>query len=105
MGCCAYLKNDIFTDKELIMNLNRKELEEIEDFIERNRDDSKNTQEKKYRKSSSKTVETNAKSPKKAQKVKKSLNFYNHRIKDVANSLRQFAIDEVKNIPTYFVLK
>ena len=102
MGCCTVLKH---VDKGLIVNLSPKEIKELDDFIESNRNNYKNTPTKKYRKSSSKTVETNAESPKKPKKTKKSRNLYNHRIKDVANNLRQFAIEEVKNIPTYFALK
>ena len=105
MGCCTGLKNDIFSDKEIIVNLGPKE---ITDFIGRNRYDYENTPKKKSRKSSSKSVETDAESPKKSKilkKRKKSKNLQNQRIKDIANNLRQFAIDEVKNIPKYFILK
>ena len=102
MGCCNGLKH---VDKGLIVNLSPKEMKQLDDFLERNRNDYKITPEKKYRKSSSKTVETDAESPKKPKKSKKSRNLYNHRIKYVANNLRQFAIEEVKNIPTYFATK
>ena len=102
MGCCNGLKH---VDKGLIVNLSPKEMKQLVDFFERNRNDYKITPEKKYRKSSSKTVETGAESPKKPKKSKKRRNLYNHRIKDVANNLRQFAIEEVKNIPTYFAMK
>ena len=105
MGCCTALKNDIFSDKEIIVNLGPKE---ITDFIVRNRYDDKNSPKKKSRKSSSKSVEADAESPKKSKKNKKrkkSKILQNQRIKDIANNLRQFAIDEVKNIPKYFILK
>ena len=102
MGCCNGLKH---VDKGLIVNLSPKEMKQLDDFLERNRNDYKITPEKKYRKSSSKTVETDAESPKKPKKSKKSRNLYNHRIKDVTNNLRQFAIEAVKNIPTYFAMK
>ena len=95
MGCCTGLKH---VDKGLIVNLSPKEIKELDDIIESNRNIYKNTPTKKYRKSSSKTVETNAESPKKPKKNKKSRNLYNHRIKDVANNLRQFAIEEVQHI-------
>ena len=105
MGCCTCLKNDIFSDKEIIVNLGPKE---IADFTGRNRYDYKNSPKKKSRKSSSKSVETDAESPKKSRvlgKRKKSKNLQNQRIKVIANNLRQFANDEVKNIPKYFILK
>ena len=41
MGCCSAFKNDIFMDKEIIVNLSHKE---IEDFLGRNRNDSKKVQ-------------------------------------------------------------
>lgn len=38
MGCCTSLQNDLFTGKEIIVNLGPKEIEE---FIGRNRNNSK----------------------------------------------------------------
>ena len=66
MGCCAGLKNDNIFDKEYIVNLGPKE---IDDLLESDRDFYKNNEKKKYRKSSSKTAETNAESPKSEKSV------------------------------------
>ena len=99
MGCCTSLQNDLFTGKEIIVNLGPKE---IDDLLESDRDFNKNNEKKKYRKSSSKTAETNAESPKKR---KKSGNFHNQRIKDIARNLRLIADDEVKNIRKFFVVE
>ena len=101
MGCCTSLKSDIFLNKEYIVNLGPKD---IEDFIFSTPDTSKN-KEKSCRKSSSKTAETNAESPKKAKKRKKSENFHNQRTKNIANNLRLIAISEVKNMRKFFDLK
>ena len=99
MGCCAGLKNDNIFDKEYIVNLGPKE---IDDLLESDRDFYKNSEKKKYRKSTSKTAETNAESPKKR---KKSGNFHNQRIKDIARNLRLIADEEVKNIRKFFVVE
>ena len=99
MGCCAGLKNDNIFDKEYIVNLGPKE---IDDLLESDRDFYKNNEKKKYRKSSSKTAETNADSPKKR---KISGNFHNQRIKEVVKNLRLIADDEVKSIRKFFVSK
>ena len=98
MGCCTSLKTDIFLDKEYIVNLGPKD---IEDFIFTTPDSCKN-KEKSCRKSSSKTAETNAESPKKR---KKSGNFHNQKTKNIANNLKLIAISEVKNMRKFFVLK
>ena len=102
MGCCVSLKNDVFLDKELIVNLAPKEIEYL---MGNNREYNRNTSKMKFRKASSKTVETNAESPKKEKKRKKSGNFHNQITKDVAKNLRLFSIDEIKNIRKFFVLK
>ena len=99
MGCCAGLKNDYISDKEYIINLGPKE---IDDLIENDQNFYKINQKKKYRKSSSKTAETNAESPK---KLKKSGNFHNQRIQDIARNLRLIAEDEVKNTLKFFVFE
>ena len=45
MGCCTSLQNDLFTGKEIIVNLGPKEIEE---FIGRNRNNSKKSYNTKY---------------------------------------------------------
>ena len=67
MGCCTSLQNNLFRGKEIIVNLGPKE---IEKFIGRNRNNSKKSSNTKYSKFSSKTLETNAESPKKSKKQK-----------------------------------
>ena len=72
MGCCVSLKNDVFLDKELIVNLAPKE---IENLMGSNREYWQNTPKLKLRKASTKTVETNAeKKRKKKRKFPKSHN-------------------------------
>ena len=102
MGCCTAFKNDIFMEKDLIVNLGPKEIEE---FIGRKRNDSKKSSNTKYTKLSSKTLETNAESPKKAKKRKKSENFHNQRTKNIAKNLRLITIIEVKNTRKFFAFK
>ncbi len=99
MGCCVSIKTDVFLDKEFIVNLAPKEIEYL---MGNNREYNRNTSKMKFRKASSKTVETNAK---KEKKRKKSGNFHNQITKDVAKNLRLFSIDEIKNIRKFFVLK
>ena len=99
MGCCTAFKNDIFMDKDLIMNLGPKEIEE---FIGRKRNDSKKSSNTKYTKLSTKTLEINSESP---NKQKKSENFHNQRTKDIAKNLRLITIIEVKNTRIFFVFK
>ena len=102
MGCCTSLQNDLFTGKEIIVNLGPKEIEE---FIGRKRNDSKKSSNSKYTKLSSKTLETNAESPKKAKKQKKNENFHNQRTKNIAKNLRLITIIEVKNTRKFFAFK
>ena len=102
MGCCVSLKNDVFLDKELIVNLAPKE---IENLMGSNREYCQNTPKLKLRKASTKTVKTNAESPNTEKKRKKSGNFHNHITRDVAKNLRKISIDEVKNIRKFFILK
>ena len=97
MGCCTAFKNDIFMDKELIVNLGPKE---IITFKGRNRNDSKKSSNKKYTKLSTKTLEINSESP---NKQKKSENFHNQRTKNIAKNLRLITINEVKNTRKFFV--
>ena len=101
MGCCTSLQNNLFTGKEIIVNLGPKEIEE---FIGRNRNNSKKSSNTKYSKFSSKTLETNSESPKKTKKQKKGGNFHNQRTKDIAKNLRLITILEVKNTRKFFVL-
>ena len=72
MGCCVSLKNDVFFDKELIVNLAPKE---IENLMGSNREYCQNTPKLKLRKASTKTVETNAESPNTEKKTKKKRKF------------------------------
>ena len=58
MGCCAGLKNDNIFDKEYIVNLGPKE---IDDLVESDRDFQKNNEKREQRRSSSKTAERNGK--------------------------------------------
>ena len=76
MGCCVGLKNDTFPDKELIVNLGPKE---IENFIGNSEDFFKEPSKSNNRKTSSQTVETNEESPKKGKKRKKSKNYHNQK--------------------------
>ena len=99
MGCCTVFKNDIFMDKELIVSLGPKEIDE---FIGRKRNDSKKSSNTNYTKMSSKTLVTNAKSPKKAKKQKKSENFHNQRTKNIAKNLRLITMIELKNTRKFF---
>ena len=78
MGCCIGMRNNTFLDKELIINLGPKE---INDFLLREEENPKIIVNKKYRKTSSKTVETNAESPKKPKSRKKSINYHNQNLK------------------------
>ena len=102
MGCCVTIKTDLFFDKELIVNLAPKK---IENLMGNNRQYCQNTPKMKFRKASSKTVETKAEIQNKEKKRKKSGNFHNKVTKDVAKNLRLFSINEVKNIRKFFVLK
>ena len=102
MGCFIGMRNDTFLDKELIINLGPKE---ISDFLLREEDNPKIIVNKKYRKMSSKTVETNAESPKKPKRLKKSINYHNQKIKDIAKNLQLIAISEVKNVHRFFHVK
>ena len=102
MGCCVGLKNDIFTDKELIVNLGPKE---IENFLGNDEDFLLTHSKLNNRKTSSQTAETNAESPKKRQKRKKNKYFHNQRIKDISKNLKQITISEIKNMNKFFVLK
>ena len=102
MGCCAGLKNDIFPDKEIIINLGPKE---IENFLGTKSDFFKDNSKSNNRKTSSQSVETNAESPKKVKKRKKSENYHNQRIKDITKNLKLFTISEIKNMQKFFVLK
>ena len=99
MGCCTAFKNDIFMDKELIVNLGPKE---IITFKGRNRNDSKKSSNTKYTKLSTKTLEINSENP---NKQKKRENFHNQRTKDIAKNLRLITIIEVKNTRKFFVFK
>ena len=99
MGCCNAFKNDIFMDKELIVNLGPKE---IITFKGRNRNDSKKSSNTKYTKLSTKTLEINSESP---NKQKKSENFHNQRTKTIAKNLRLITIIEVKNTRKFFAFK
>ena len=101
MGCCVSIKTDVFLDKELIVNLAPKE---IENLMGSNRKYYQNTRKMKLRKGSSKTLETKAESPEKVKKRKKSGNFHNRITKDIAKNLRLFSIEEIKNIRKFFVL-
>ena len=83
MGCCIGMRNDTFLDKELIINLGPKE---INDFLLREEENPKIIVNKKYRKTSLKTVETKAESPKKPKRLKKSINYHNQKIKDIAKN-------------------
>ena len=100
MSCCSAFKNDIFMDKEIIVNLSHKE---IEDFLGRNRNDSKKSSKTKYSKFSSQTLETNAESPKKVKSRKRSVNFHNQRTKNIAKNLRLITNFEIKNTRKFFV--
>ena len=102
MGCCIGMRNDTFLDKELIINLGPKE---ISDFLLREENNPKIIVNKKYRKTSSKTLETNAESPKKPKRLKKSINYHNQKIKDIAKNLQLIAISEVKNVHRFFHVK
>ena len=102
MGCCVGLKNDIFNDKEIIINLGPKE---IENFLGTKEDFFKDNSKSNNRKTSSQSVETNAESPKKVKKRKKSQNYHNQRIKDITKNLKLFTISEIKNMSKFFVLK
>ena len=81
MGCCVSLKNDVFLDKELIVNLAPKE---IENLMGSNREYCQNTPKLKLRKASTKTIETNAEITKNNNKKERKIqndddinNFYN----------------------------
>ena len=102
MGCCVGLRNDIFTDKELIVNLGPKE---IKNFLGNDKDFLLTPSKSNNRKTSSQTAETNVESPKKVKKRKKSKNFHNQRIKDISKNLKLFTISEIKNMQKFFVLK
>ena len=99
MGCCVGLKNDIFPDKEIIINLGPKE---IETFIGNKEDFFKEPSKSNNRKTSSQSVETNAESPKKIKKRKKSKNYHNQRIKNITKNLKQITISEIKNLRKFF---
>ena len=101
MGCCVGLRNDISTYKELIVNLSPNE---IENYIGANRNFCDTSPKSKFRKHSSKTIETNAESPIKAKIRKKSNNFHNQRTKDIAKNLKLIAIEEMKNKNKFFAL-
>ena len=101
MGCCVGLKNDISPYKELIVNLSPNE---IENYIGTNRNFYDTSPKSEFRKHSSQTIETNAESPIKAKKRKKSNNFHNQRIKEIAINLKLIAIEEMKNTNKFFAL-
>ena len=102
MGCCVGLRNYIFSDKELIVNLGPKE---IENFLGNDKDFLLTPSKLNNRKTSSQSAETNAESPKKRQKRKKCKNFHNQKIKDISKNLKQITISEIKNMSKFFVLK
>ena len=102
MGCCIGISNDISMCKELIINLGPKE---INDFILRDEANPKSIWNKKIRKSSSKTADISDESPRKSKRRKKSLNYHNQKIKDIAKNLQLIAISEVKNVHKFFQLK
>ena len=101
MGCCVGLRNDIYTYKELIVNLSPNQ---IENYIGTNRNFCDISPKSKYRKHSSKTIETSAESPIKANKRKKSNNFHNHITKEIAKNLKLIAIEEMKNKNKFFAM-
>ena len=68
MGCCAGFKNIQFADKEIIVNLGPKE---IENYLEKNEDLRKESSNLQSRKSSSQSMETHAERPIKPKKRKK----------------------------------
>ena len=69
MGFCTSLQNDLFTGKEIIVNLGPKEIEE---FIGRNRNNSKKSSNTKYSKFSSKTWKQIQKVQKRQKNKKKA---------------------------------
>ena len=102
MGCCAGFKNIQFTDKEIIVNLGPKE---IENYLEKNEDLWKESSNLQSRKPSSQSMETNVESPIKAKKRKKSENCHNRKIKEVSKNLKLIAVEEIKNMHKFFDLK
>ena len=102
MGCCVGLKNDIFKDKELIENLGPNEIKNI---LEKNGDIIKDSSKSQNRKPSSQSCETNAESVVNEKKRKNSKNFHNEIIKDITKYLKLIAIEEIKNMRIFFVLK
>ena len=101
MGCCTGFKNIQFADKEIIVNLGPKE---IENYLEKNEDLRKESSNLQSRKSSSQSMETNAESPIKAKKRKQNENSYNLKTKEVLKNLKLIAIEEIKNMSKFFVL-
>ena len=102
MGCCVDLKSDIFPDKDIIINLGPKE---IENYVGNNGDIFKASPKSNLRKPSSQTIDTNAESPKKKKKRKNTENFHKQRTKEIATNLKLFTIHEIKNMRKFFVLK
>jgi len=100
MGCCIGLKNDIFMGKEIIINLDSKD---IEDYLGINRDFCRTPLKKKLRKLSTKTIETNDQSPIRSKKGKKGENFHEQITKEIARNLRLITKREVENIQKFFV--
>ena len=50
-------------------------------------------------------METNAESPIKAKKRKQNENCYNRKTKEVSKNLKLIAIEEIKNLRKFFILK
>ena len=102
MGCWAGFKNDNIVDKEIIVNLGPKD---IENYLEKNEKLPKESSNLQSRKSSSQSMETNAESPIKAKKPKQNENSYNLKTKEVSKNLKLIAIEEIKNMRKFFILK
>ena len=109
MGCCLGLRNNLLSNKDIIIDINESERREIivkssKDYIEKENNYNKSNRKKSV--ISTKIADTslmdNSRPPKKREKI---INTYNKRIKDTTKILQLIAISEVKNIHKFFMLK
>ena len=107
MGCCVVIRQDKLVDKDIIINLEENEKDDLiifsDDLFQDNIEISNKTNNKKQRKISSNTIEANIFSNSNKQKNdKKIYNNCNQRIKSASKNLKKISISEVENIHNFF---
>ena len=107
MGCCVVIRQDKLVDKDIIINLEENEKDDLiifsDDLFQDNIEISNKTNIKKQGKISSNTIEANIFSNSNKQKNdKKIYNNCNQRIKSASKNLKKISISEVENIHKFF---